>query len=568
MGRAFAWLTFASTLRSLLGIDCDIVIDRPGIPGLESRAVPVPDELGLSIVWQTDHEILMQRYDRDCGSGKLPFVVNSTDMWHRPSLDGLGDAVSLGVGITVISWTRGGHVWFVVVNGENRGVPTLASNSSSEFSKAEVRAHPLPGGFALIWSCWQEDGDGWGVFMRRFTDAAQPIGDVMQVNVKWRDFQWRPQVASCAGDLWALWLNTSATCDTYRGCATGPLLRRFSLDRGDWDDEVTMNETQPLGATLSCHPDGMYVLWNTWSRYHWRLLSSLSSSAGADMRENPASAAVLNQALSGITSRRLTTLGDELHTGETTLVAHPEYVAMMYNDPYGKLSVQLLQYSLKSPIPMTPALIRSGTQLSRAVWDSTTNPPTLVLCAVAGGVLSSDGKPAYYCWRRGVSALHGSVINDIFSTLALAALFFLVCFFYCVKHGARIDNGVFQRRRPRSRRRLRLNQLRQQLSAMPSPVTPSSPSEISLQGTGQRPTLSLSGNEISNVVRTGAQERPTQPPAEMDWCPICRQEILIRVVLERCGHTACRDCALRLLDSDKKCYVCGEVVKGMLPVYL
>uniref|UniRef100_A0A7S1AEH4 RING-type domain-containing protein n=1 Tax=Noctiluca scintillans TaxID=2966 RepID=A0A7S1AEH4_NOCSC len=581
MGRTLAWLSFASALRPLLGVNCDIRVDRPGIPGRESRAVPVPDAQGLAIVWQTDHDIFLQRYERDCTGAQTPVVVNSSvDMWHPSGLDGLGDAVSLGAGITLVSWTRSGHVWFVVVHGESLGNVTLASQSSGVYTKAEVRAQNVPGGFALIWSAWQKDGDGWGVFVRRFTDEAEPVGEEMQVNVQWRDFQWRPQLETCAGSLWAMWLNTSATCTAYNGCATGPWLRRFSLHTGTWDDEQPMNGTQPYAATLLCQSDGLVAFWNTYRAYHWFPVTVTSSSlAGVDttgqlfLPHAPRSVkSSFDVRQAGIESRRLETVGDDLIPGETILVASSNHLARIANGEDGQLFVQLLDFALSPPMSLTPTVLKKSAQLSRAVWDYSTVPPTLVVCAVTGGVLSSEGKPAYECMRREVSSLHGSLlIGSFLSSAALACMFFLVCCFCCIKRCSTLDLDVLRRRR-RPVRRLRLEELRQQLSSMPAPSPARvEQSEISLQETAARPApVESTDASTHETPRIAPAERPTHPPPspEADWCPICTQEVVIRVVFERCGHTACRDCALRMLDSDRKCYVCGNVVNGMLPVYL
>jgi hypothetical protein len=62
------------------------------------------------------------------------------------------------------------------------------------------------GNFVVVWSSVGQDGDGYGVFGRRFTAAGAPIGVEFQVNTYTTSFQRSPDVArDTAGDFVVVW---------------------------------------------------------------------------------------------------------------------------------------------------------------------------------------------------------------------------------------------------------------------------------------------------------------------------------------------------------------------------
>jgi len=51
-------------------------------------------------------------------------------------------------------------------------------------------------------------------------------------------------------------------------------------------------------------------------------------------------------------------------------------------------------------------------------------------------------------------------------------------------------------------------------------------------------------------------------------CPICWCEVVMRVALQPCGHTACRDCVVRLVELHQACHICRGDVTSLMPVYV
>lgn len=241
------------------------------------------------------------------------------------------------------------------------------------------------------------------------------------------------------------------------------------------------------------------------------------------------------------------------------MVAHSGSLVRIFHDR-GRLVVQLIEYEPRNSVHHPRVF--ANAQLSRAVWDPWVSPPSLVLCAVAGGVLPGERSPSYLCGRREVATLREDMGIEMISALAFTVMVLLCCCFTCARLWVQANGRVFRLFRGRgSGMTVRRRDLRQQLAALPSAQTapPRQLSEISMQeAVGQ---CSEDSNRLQEAARDSA-------PPEADKCPTCHQEIAVRVVLDRCGHTTCRDCALRLLDSDRKCYVCGAVAKGMLPVYV
>merc|ERR1711988_701305 len=135
--------------------------------------------------------------------------------------------------------------------------------------------------------------------------------------------------------------------------------------------------------------------------------------------------------------------------------------------------------------------------------------------------------------------------------LPMVVMLFLLCAFCCFKQftqtlagvqgrgrGAASESWVARRRAEQereARERDRLEQLRVQLAGIPeAPPT----------------------------------DTAAPKPSQGADCPICQGEVAMRVALQHCGHTCCRECAIKLVEHNQRCHICRGNIEGFLPVYI
>jgi hypothetical protein len=149
------------------------------------------------------------------------------------------------------------------------------------------------GSFTIVWESFGQDGDGWGVYARRF-NASGPLGGEVQVAASSAGNQRRPAVAvQPTGHLLVAWEGPD-------GSGPGVFLRRFGSDLSAPGTAIQV-DSAPAGfqasPSLACDDSGnVIVAWERGSdvvaRRFDRLLSSLSSvfavpPAGSGLRTRP-----------------------------------------------------------------------------------------------------------------------------------------------------------------------------------------------------------------------------------------------------------------------------------------
>ncbi len=118
------------------------------------------------------------------------------------------------------------------------------------------------GNFVVVWSSSGQDGDGSGVFARRFTSTGRALGGDLQVNTYTTNDQDNPAVAcDAAGDFTVAW--TSYLED---GDKEGVFARRFDRDGTPQTSAFQVNtyttEAQ-RNPTLTLQPNGFVVAWES-----------------------------------------------------------------------------------------------------------------------------------------------------------------------------------------------------------------------------------------------------------------------------------------------------------------
>jgi len=585
---ALAALALSST--SVAGNDCSFQFQASAAAGADSppQSFVLATASSFQVLRQDGATIVLQHYSKSCKlDSSHDVVVNSSLSFLRHG-NGLADAVAFAKGDAIaVAWTVDGSLYLSICEASFRllaaaadaecSLPLLVASAKQGgvLSPGGVRlaaAEPSSGasgagrpGVLLAWSTWEEDG--WGVSTRicDVSGCGQPLDLPRQAR------QWLPELAWCNDSLWALWLGNA----TGQGSSSGPF-RRFLGTSQAWSASipVDLHADNGISAAATCRGEevvslwlesgGAEVRWNyskapTAMRESAKSFRKLSASAGAGAGEVPArgpAGALLGTGFGG------------LGLGRVALVAKSGLMLLLSNSPSGKLQVQALDYaSPRGPVlyPMHDiAVAAQDVQVSMDCAGTEVECDGALICWYFGGDLHTD--PSSHCSYRGLASLReaeGLGTAGQFIILVMFALLFLMCVLkQCASQGGfggrnrallqarhEAQEELQQRRQERAAAQARTQELRTQLAQIP--LVPLAPG-------GQ------TGNEISNG-NTAASHGSSSASSP---CPICQNEVLVRVALQRCGHTACRDCTTRLVDLAQPCHICRSPIEGVLPVYL
>ena len=102
------------------------------------------------------------------------------------------------------------------------------------------------GGFVVAWGTFDLDGDGQGVFARRFGPDGTPEGDQFQVNTEWEGVQSQAAVAAFASGRWIVVWNTwpDPGSDPYTGSTYDVHGQLFNSDGTKQGSEFVVNSFQ------------------------------------------------------------------------------------------------------------------------------------------------------------------------------------------------------------------------------------------------------------------------------------------------------------------------------------
>jgi hypothetical protein len=175
------------------------------------------DAQGRSVVvWEsadqdgTGNGVRGQRYDRDGGLLGSELIVNTytTDDQQLPSV------TCGGGGDFVVVWeSRGqdGDDYGVVgrsfdSSGAARGGEVAINTTTTDRQREAATCSDATGNFVVVWQSYDQDGDGYGIFARRFDSSGAPRGSEFQVNTFTDYSQEHPAVACDAdGDFVVVW---------------------------------------------------------------------------------------------------------------------------------------------------------------------------------------------------------------------------------------------------------------------------------------------------------------------------------------------------------------------------
>jgi len=281
-----------------------------------------------------------------------------------------------------------------------------------------------------------------------------------------------------------------------------------------------------------------------------------------------------------------------LDPGQVGMLAHAGLLAVLTNDERGTLSVQLLDYGSEHTDVFPPHHVANGARQVRTAWDLASDKPALLMCWFSGGGLDTEDPGMYVCVRRHAVRLMGPEGAGLGAEVAIVVMFSIIvalcCIGRCMHHG-RMGRGLpmvrpgtmeedpSRRRRRRGASQARLDELREQLAQIPMvPMQTSCPTP---ETTAQGATPNPSGDQGLDPDRDGAagaagerglavRHPSATSRSPISACPICQNEVVMRVALQRCGHTACRDCVQQLVERNHVCHICRGPIQGVLPVYI
>lgn len=102
------------------------------------------------------------------------------------------------------------------------------------------------GNFVVVWSSFNQDGSGYGVYAQRFNAAGQPVGTEFRVNQRTLHWQYQPDVAmDSAGNFVITW--TSIGQDLPDIIDAGVFARIYRADGTDFIDPADPAGRRPLG---------------------------------------------------------------------------------------------------------------------------------------------------------------------------------------------------------------------------------------------------------------------------------------------------------------------------------
>ena len=175
------------------------------------------DAQGRSVVvWESADQdgsgnaVRAQRYDRDGAPLGSELAVNTytTDDQQLPSV------TCGGAGDFVVVWeSRGqdGDDYGVVgrsfdSSGAARGGEVAINTTTTDRQREAATCSDATGNFVVVWQSYDQDGDGYGIFARRFDSSGAPRGSEFQVNTFTDYSQEHPAVACNAdGDFVVVW---------------------------------------------------------------------------------------------------------------------------------------------------------------------------------------------------------------------------------------------------------------------------------------------------------------------------------------------------------------------------
>ncbi|MBF0270109.1 MAG: FecR domain-containing protein [Alphaproteobacteria bacterium] len=158
-------------------------------------AITVLSDGGFLVAWQSNvqdssgYGVYAQRYDADgAAQGAERYIPTNTsyNQWET-SLAGLtgGGYVAVWSSMQAGSGTVGYDIYYRIVKGDGTNLTSglLANNTQTDGQTLPAVTALQDGGFVVAWQSAGQDGEGTGIYLRRFNASGTAQGEEAQVNV-------------------------------------------------------------------------------------------------------------------------------------------------------------------------------------------------------------------------------------------------------------------------------------------------------------------------------------------------------------------------------------------------
>lgn len=263
------------------GIGSEFLVNNYTTNDQRSPAVAMDSTGGFVVVFESfdqdgsDYGIYARRYDNSGAPQGSAFLVNTTtaDSQIRPTvaMDFDGDFV--------VAWESysdgdgsGIHFQRYSNTGASVGSETLANITTLQFQVNPAVSMDSAGDFVVAWQSYLQDGDGYGVFARRFNNAGVGQGGEFRPNQYTTDQQQEPAIAlDSDGDFVISWESFGQD-----GSRMGIYARRYDKLGNALGNEFIVNSTTTTDQrmpALAIAANGDFVV-------SWASLNQESSSYG------------------------------------------------------------------------------------------------------------------------------------------------------------------------------------------------------------------------------------------------------------------------------------------------
>nr|WP_319387195.1 putative Ig domain-containing protein [uncultured Roseibium sp.] len=216
---------------------------------------------GFLIAWHADEGVFAQRYDGGGNPVGAEFKVNTDshqsiyNLSYNPSVAGLADG---GFVFTWSTYGLDGETWGVYSqvydgNGNPVGNEFQVNTTTNVLLRLQSVTALQDGGFLVAWTSYpDQDGDGTGIFARRYDSSGTPIGAEFQVNTYTTDNQ---QVAGASslgdGGFVIAW---------YSNGQNGAFAQRYDSDGNPVGSEFQVGTTGDHFTSIAALDNGGFVV--------------------------------------------------------------------------------------------------------------------------------------------------------------------------------------------------------------------------------------------------------------------------------------------------------------------
>lgn len=380
---------FLDTLARLTGADVAASDDVTGSAALggdwtleaQRGAIDTPLLLGAQLtVWQGTLDIAQ-------ASAQLPVntetvaAQTTTASSRQVAINPLDDSI-------VVVWTSqnqdgsndGVYLQRFDANGAKIGVETRVNTTVAGDQRAPAIAMDASGNFVVVWQSQNVDSNGWGIVAQRFDADGNAVGGEFVVNTTGADNQTAPSVGmDASGNFVVAWVS-----ENQDGDGGGIYARRFNADGSAASGEFRINQTtanDQIEPVVAMNASGAFVVAWTSVDQDWSLLAGFSDGVFARLYDAAGSPVGGEFRVPDVSFLGVITDGDQ-HTPDVAMNASGDFVVALVDgfdgtikayayDSAGNMQGGGVQVSA-SGTPTNPAVALDDSGDFVVAWESQT----------------------------------------------------------------------------------------------------------------------------------------------------------------------------------------------------